>query len=136
MKDCVFCKIIAGEIPAAVLAENGQAISFLDIGPVNPGHALIVPRRHVVDLLGLTQDELCAAMLMTRRVAAAVVEATGSPAFHILQNNGEAAGQIVRHVHLHVIPRSPADGFALGWRQTEPEQGQLEGLRQAIRALL
>ena len=136
MTDCIFCKIIGGQIPATVLAETEQVISFLDINPVNPGHALVVPKRHVDNLLDLTQDELHAAVLMTRRVAAAVVEATGFPAFNVLQNNGEAAGQVVEHVHFHVIPRSPEDGFALGWRQTEPEAGQLEALQQAIRALL
>jgi histidine triad (HIT) family protein len=136
MADCIFCKIIGGEIPALVLVETDQVISFLDINPVNPGHALVVPRRHAESLLALTQDELHAAALVVRRVAAAVVEATGSPAFNVLQNNGQAAGQIVRHVHYHVIPRRPDDGFALGWRQLRPPAGQLEGLQQAVRALL
>lgn len=136
MADCIFCKIVAGEIPAAVLAETDAAISFLDINPVNPGHALIVPRRHAESLLDLTQDELHAVVLMTRRVAAAVVEATGSPAFNVLQNDGGPAGQVVKHCHFHVIPRAEDDGFAFGWRQLHVEAGRMEALREAVRALL
>ena len=136
MDDCVFCRIIDGQIPAAVLVETDQVISFLDINPINAGHALVVPKRHVETLLGLTNDELHATALVTRRVAAAVIEATSSPAFHVLQNNGESAGQVVKHVHFHVIPRRPDDGFTLGWRQTQPAAGQLAALQRAIQALL
>ncbi|NLW50849.1 MAG: HIT family protein [Candidatus Brocadiaceae bacterium] len=136
MSDCLFCRIAEGKIPAAVLAADEHVVSFLDIRPVNPGHALVVPRRHADDLMGLTEGEMLAAMAMVRRVASAVVQATGSAGFHVLQNNGEAAGQVVRHAHFHVIPRRPGDGFDPGWRQIEPEAGQLEALQEAIRRLL
>jgi len=136
MPDCVFCKIINGQIPAATLVETDRVVSFLDVNPVNPGHALVVPRRHVESLLDMTQDELQAVASTARRVAAAVVEATGSPAFNILQNEGAAAGQVVGHVHVHVIPRRADDGFAFGWRQLAYEAGQMDALRQAVRALL
>lgn len=136
MADCVFCKIINGQIPAATLVETDRVVSFLDVNPVNPGHALVVPRRHVESLLDMTQDELQAVASTARRVAAAVVEATGSPAFNILQNEGAAAGQVVGHVHVHVIPRRADDGFAFGWRQLGYEAGQMDALRQAVRALL
>ena len=133
MADCVFCKIIAGEIPAAKLLEDERTISFLDISPVNRGHALVVPKRHVAGLLDLADEEICAAMLMVRRVAAAVKAATGCPAFNVLQNDGEAAGQLVPHAHFHVIPRSPDDGFKPGWRQLKYAEGELELLQAAIR---
>ncbi len=136
MADCIFCKIIAGEIPAAKLVETDKVVSFLDINPVNPGHALIVPRRHVSSFLDLQQNELHVMIFVARRVAAAVTEATGSPAFNILQNDGEAAGQIVDHCHMHVIPRAPEDGFSLGWRQLSYEEGELEALQVAIRRRL
>jgi len=131
-EDCVFCKIIKGEIPAATLIETDKVISFLDINPVNLGHALVVPKRHVASFLDLQQDELHVAIFIAKRVAAAVTEATGSPAFNILQNTGECAGQLIDHVHLHVIPRRPDDGFELGWRQLEYEEGELEKLQKAI----
>jgi len=136
MADCIFCKIIAGQIPAAMLLETDRVVSFLDINPVNPGHALIVPRRHVATLLELNQDELHVAIYAARRVAAAVTEEVGSPAFNLLQNNGRCAGQLIDHVHFHVIPRNPDDGFSLGWRQLQYEEGELKAMQEAIRARL
>ncbi len=136
MDDCVFCKIIAGEIPAAVLVETDRVISFLDVNPVNPGHALVVPRRHVSSFLDLQQNELHVMIFVARRVAAAVIEATGSPAFNILQNDGGPAGQIVDHCHMHVIPRRADDGFSLGWRQLSYKKGQLLALQEAIQRRL
>jgi len=132
MSECIFCKIVDGQIPAAKLIETEKVISFLDINPVNPGHALVAPKRHVSSLLDLRQDELHVLMFVAKRVAAAVIRATGSPAFNILQNDGEAAGQIIDHVHFHVIPRDPEDGFRLGWRHLKYAEGQIEQLQQAI----
>ncbi len=132
MAECVFCDIIAGNIPAAKLIETDKVLSFLDISPVNPGHALVVPKRHVASLLDLTQDELHVAIFIAKRVAGAVLEATGSAAFNILQNDGQAAGQLIDHVHFHVIPRSPDDGFSFGWRQLNYEEGTLQSLQRAI----
>ena len=79
MRDCVFCQIIAGQIPAARLIETDKVVSFLDVSPVNPGHALVVPKRHVGSFLDLHQDELHVTIFVARRVAAAVTGATGSP---------------------------------------------------------
>ncbi len=136
MPDCIFCKIIEGEVPAAKLIETDKVVSFLDIHPVNPGHALVVPKRHVASFLDLQQDELHTTIFIAKRVAGAVTEATDSPAFNILQNTGEAAGQLIGHVHVHVIPRKPDDGFSLGWRQLEYEEGQMEALQARIEELL
>lgn len=133
MTGCIFCRIISGEIPAAKLFETESLVSFLDISPVNPGHALVVPKRHVSSVLDLEDDELCAAMMAAARVAAAVCGATGSTAFNILQNDGRAAGQVVDHVHLHVIPRKPDDGFTFGRRRLSYAEGELSALQQAVR---
>ncbi len=127
MADCIFCKIIAGQIPAAMLLETDRVVSFLDINPVNPGHALIVPRRHVTTLLDLNQDELHVAIYAARRVAAAVTEETGSPAFNLLQNNGRCAGQIIDHVHFHVIPRNPERRLRLRLEAAPVQGGGAEG---------
>jgi histidine triad (HIT) family protein len=133
MAGCVFCKIVSGEIGAAKLVETDKALSFLDINPVNPGHSVVIPKRHTSSLLELRQDELHTMIFVAKRVATAACGATGSPAFNILQNDGEAAGQEIDHVHLHVIPRSPDDGFSLGWRQLSYEEGELEALQEEIR---
>jgi len=136
MEGCVFCRIAAGEIPAAVLLENETVLGFLDIAPVNPGHCLVVPRRHVGSLLEMNGQELAACMEAVRRLARAAVEAAGAEGFNVLQNNGRCAGQLVPHAHFHVIPRSSGDGFSFGWRQGAYGEGEMEAMRRRIRALL
>ncbi|MFW6456733.1 MAG: HIT family protein [Planctomycetota bacterium] len=130
--DCIFCKIADGEIPATRLLETERVISFLDINPVNQGHALVVPKRHVEDLLGLRQKELHAAIFAVQRVSRAVVRVTEADGFNVLQNNGEVSGQEIPHVHFHVIPRFEDDGFDLGWRQGSYADGEIEVLRDRI----
>ena len=133
MEQCIFCKIASGEIPVALLLDTDEVVSFLDINPVNPGHALVVPKRHAGGLLDLTEREVAAAASVVQKVAAAVKAATGSPAFNVLQNDGRAAGQLIEHVHFHVIPRSPDDGFALGWRHGSYGEGELDEMVERIR---
>lgn len=132
MSECIFCRIASGEVPAATVAERELAVSFLDINPVNPGHCLVISRRHVADFLELREDELAAMAALAQDVARAACEATGSPAFNLMLNKGRPAGQVVQHVHLHVMPRSEDDGFALGWRQLDYAEDELEALRKAI----
>lgn len=136
MADCVFCKIIAGEIPAATLTETDTLISFMDIAPVNPGHCLVVPKRHVGTLLDLVPEELSACMAAAQGLARAVMAATGAPGLNLLQNNDRCAGQLVPHVHFHLIPRSPDDGFSFGWRQGSYAEGEMERLQGAIKSCL
>ena len=133
MAECIFCQIAAGRIPSASLIETDKVFSFLDINPVNPGHALVIPKRHAASLLDLTQDELHVLCFAVKRVAAAVKEATGADGFNVLQNDGAVAGQIIRHVHFHVIPRREDDGFSFGWRQLGYTEGEMDALRAAIR---
>ena len=136
MADCVFCKIVAGQIPAARLIETDKVLAFLDIAPVNPGHALVIPKRHAETLLDLRQEELHVLSFVTRRVAAAVKAAVGADGLNILQNNVEVAGQLVPHVHFHVIPRHDDDGFKLGWRQGEYGEGEMDEMLASIRQRL
>ncbi len=136
VEDCIFCKIIAGEVPAAKVIDTKNVISFLDINPVNPGHCLVVPKRHVETLIDLDQNELHNCIFTAQRVARAVMEATDSPGLNLLQNNHRCAHQEVKHVHFHVIPRKPDDGFSLGWRQQEYGEGEMEDLQQKIESRL
>jgi histidine triad (HIT) family protein len=92
-----------------------------------------VPRRHAGGLLDLSGNELAAIAGAVQRVASAVQAATGSPAFNVLQNDGPAAGQVIPHVHFHVVPRSPDDGFSLGWRQQSYGEGELDEMVARIR---
>ena len=132
MQDCVFCKIIAGQIPASRVIETDDVISFLDIAPVNPGHCLVAPKRHVQTLLDLDEKELCSCIITAQKLAKAVMQATKSPGLNLLQNNDRCAGQVVPHAHFHIIPRSPDDGFRFGWRQLSYAPGELEKMRRAI----
>jgi histidine triad (HIT) family protein len=133
MEECIFCKIIAGEVPCAELVETDTVCSFLDIGPVNPGHSLVVPKRHVQTIVELSEEEVSACARVARRLAAAVMSATGSAGCNLLQNNDSCAGQLVPHVHFHVIPRSPDDGFRFGWRSGEYAEGEMEQMARSIK---
>lgn len=136
MDECIFCRIVAGEVPAATLIETDRVISFMDIAPVNPGHCLIVPKRHVESLVDLTQEELHVCIFAVQRVARVVLQATGAPGFNVLQNNHVCSGQVVPHVHFHVIPRRPDDGFRFGWRQGSYAEGEMQQLQRKILELL
>jgi len=135
-EDCIFCSIVAGNVPAAKLIETDKVISFLDIAPVNRGHCLVVPKRHSESLVNLTQEELHTCIFTVQRIARAAVTATTAEGVNVLQNNGKCAGQVISHVHFHVIPRWSNDGFRFGWRQGSYNEGEIDKLQEEIQALL
>jgi len=107
--DCIFCKILAGEIPCSKVYEDTQFIAFLDIRPVHKGHVLIVPKKHFVNIFDTPDEEAEAIYKVARTIAKAVKDATGCDGINVVQNNNAAAGQEVFHSHLHVIPRFEND---------------------------
>lgn len=111
MPDCIFCKIIAGEIPCDKVYEDGEVLAFLDISPVNKGHTLVVPKEHYVDLVECPEDRAEHLIRVVKKVGQAVLKAVEADAFNVGLNNGAAAGQIVNHAHFHVIPRFNGDGL-------------------------
>ena len=126
--DCVFCAIVAGELPSTTIAENDRAIAFMDINPVTPGHALAVPRAHSTDLLDVDGEDLAACVELAREVARRATERLGADGINLLNCTGEAAWQSVFHFHVHVIPRyaddTDRDAIGLPWRtlSTNPEE--------------
>ncbi len=132
MEKCIFCRIAEGDIPCAALTESERVISFLDINPVNHGHALVVPKVHVESLTEALSQDLQESVLTVQKVARACVEVTGAEGFNVLQNNGRCSGQEVPHLHFHVIPRWAGDGFSLGWRQGRYKDAEMEDLRRRI----
>jgi histidine triad (HIT) family protein len=114
---CVFCKIVAGELPARFPYADETVVSFLDIAPATPGHALVVPRVHRRDLWEIEDDELAAVSVTARKVAAALREALTAPGMWLHHVSGEAAAQDVFHYHVHVIPRYAGDSVQPGWGQ-------------------
>ncbi len=135
-QDCIFCDIASGDQEAAEVYRTEQVVAFLDINPVNPGHTLVIPTRHAESLLELSEEELRFCMSAAQDVGQAAMKATDSPGLNVLQNNHRCAGQLVAHAHFHVIPRSPDDGFSLGWRQGEYERGEMEAVQEKIRQAL
>jgi histidine triad (HIT) family protein len=116
MDDCIFCKIVRGEVPSRRLYEDERCVAFMDINPATRGHLLVVPRLHSADLLGVADDDLAACVLVARRLARRAVERLGADGVNLLNSCGAAAWQTVWHFHLHVIPRYRDDPLVLPWR--------------------
>lgn len=109
-EDCIFCKIANGEIPTRSIYENEDFNVILDAAPATRGHALILPKEHADNLYQLPEDTAGKAFILAKKLAASMTEKLGCQGFNVLQNNGEVAGQTVRHFHMHLIPRYPDDG--------------------------
>ncbi|OGL66347.1 hypothetical protein A2856_01465 [Candidatus Uhrbacteria bacterium RIFCSPHIGHO2_01_FULL_63_20] len=121
MSDCVFCKIISGDIPSHKLYEDDVTLAFLDIHPVNAGHVLIVPKAHFENFAQTPKETVAALMDLSQRLAPAVLKAVGADAFNLSTNNGRAAGQLIAHTHFHLIPRFPTDGHKM-WHGSDEHQ--------------
>lgn len=131
---CVFCKILAGDIPAAKVYEDDKVLAFLDIAPFNFGHTLVIPKAHchgLSDMPGKYRDALFAA---AAKIAPAVLRVTGATGFNLLLNNGSVAGQEVPHAHLHIIPRFVDDKVLLGASQKKYEGEELDEMKEKIQA--
>ena len=107
---CVFCRIVAGELPATVVAEGRKVIAILDINPVNKGHTLVISKEHYTDITEVPKEVLCEAVTVAKEIAKNMKEKLGADGVNLFQTNGKAAGQEVFHFHLHVIPRYRKDG--------------------------
>jgi histidine triad (HIT) family protein len=132
--DCLFCKIVAGELPATVVGEDERTLSFMDINPATRGHALVVPREHVVDLLEIGQEDLAAVAVAAKRLAARAKEALGADGVNLLNSCGAAAWQTVFHFHIHVIPRYRDDPLKLPWVPGPGDQDEIAAAGAALRA--
>ncbi|GAB2464472.1 HIT family protein [Comamonas humi] len=134
--ECIFCKLVQGQIPSAKIHEDELTIAFMDIGQVNPGHVLVATKRHAATLFDITPEEASAVMQTARRVALAAQAAFEPEGLNLVQFNGAVAGQTVAHFHLHVLPRHAGDGVGFSWPRKEPGaavlQDYAERLRQAL----
>jgi len=134
--NCIFCKIVAGDIPSYKLYEDDQVLSFLDVGPLSRGHCLIIPKAHyaTIDLMPAQLASACAAIVPA--LSRAVVAATGVKGWNLLQNNGSLAGQAVDHVHFHIIPRAEGDQLGFRWPTGKLEADDAQKLLEAITSSL
>lgn len=135
--DCIFCKICAGELPASKIYEDEHVIAFMDIGPVSKGHALVVPKEHCNPITDASDEALQRTIVVVRKVADAQLRGLGADGINVTQANGAIAGQVVPHVHFHVIPRSESDGQGRNWIPGEYENPEeMEQYAGKIRAAL
>ncbi len=131
MNDCIFCKIIKKQIPADFIYENDKIVAFLDIHPSNKGHTLVVPKEHHADLLETPDNVLAEIMSKTKQIAPAVIKAVNAQGFNTIFNTKPAAGQMVFHTHLHIIPRFTNDGLK-HWPEQKTTAEELKKVKEQI----
>ncbi len=130
--DCIFCQIVAGKLPAQIIAEDERTLSFMDINPVSRGHALVIPRRHATGVLDISAGDLGATMLSAQALARTMSDRLGADGVNLLNSCGQAAWQTVLHFHVHVIPRYRDDRLKLPWT---PRPGQADEIAAAAAEL-
>jgi histidine triad (HIT) family protein len=130
--DCVFCKIIKGEIPAQLVYKDDTSLAFLDINPTTPGHTLVMPKAHYANFEEIDDDTLAAVMRAVKKIGQSLKDNLGVAGYNVYENNDPIAGQVIPHIHFHVIPRYPGDGLEL-WPQGKYEPGQAEEILNKIR---
>ena len=130
--NCIFCKIINGEIPSHVLYEDEQFKVILDVNPATKGHALILPKEHYANLYELPEETAADAMKLAQRMMRKMTEKLDCDGFNIVQNNGEAAGQTVFHFHMHLIPRYKNDGEILKYIAGDPGPEESERIKKTL----
>jgi len=131
-EDCVFCKIVAGEIPATKIYEDDVVLAFLDIGPVSDGHTLVISKQHVKKLHECSAELLGQIGSYLGKIAKAVASGMNSEGYNVLCNNGRAAGQLVDHLHFHIIPRNAGDGVFRRWPSYKYPEGKIDEIADRI----
>ena len=132
--NCIFCKIVAGDLPAAKIYEDEAVLAFMNLRPVTKGHCLVIPKQHSDNLSDTTPDNLNKVMAVTQRVAIAITKTLGTDSFTVSTNRGEHSGRTVEHLHWHIIPRYPKDGLQV-WEAEAKEDAPLN-TRQEIAAAI
>lgn len=132
--NCIFCKIAAGEIPSETVYEDEQFRAILDLGPASAGHTLILPKAHFKDVTEISDEYAANVLKVAAKLGKAMKKGLGCEGFNLVQNNGEAAGQTVFHLHVHLIPRMKDDNIDIKWAQGECADG--EKIAEKIKANL
>lgn len=135
MSECIFCKIIKGDIPSYKVYEDEYVYAFLDIIPVNKGHVLVVPKEHYESIIDAPEEILCQIMSAVKKIAPVILKVVDSEGFNLGVNNGSVAGQIVPHLHFHIVPRFPNDGHAL-FQGGAYEEGEAEKIQEELTKFL
>ncbi len=135
--DCIFCKIVKGEIPCIKIYEDENALAFMDIAPLNQGHVLIIPKSHYETILDIEPDVFGRLGNVVARVSKAVQKTLKPDGINVMQLNGKAANQVVPHLHIHVVPRKFGDGLSIcAWNPIPGSMDQIKSTAEAIKAYL
>jgi histidine triad (HIT) family protein len=129
--ECIFCKIIAEDIPSYKVYEDDKVMAFFDILPISPGHTIIVPKNHVADLENLSDEEISAMAIAAKKIGKAVMDGLGVKGYSMFLDNKSAANQHVPHVHFHLVPRAEGDGLER-WPQSGYKEGEAEHFLKKI----
>jgi histidine triad (HIT) family protein len=130
--NCIFCKIVAGELPSTIVDSDERTIAFMDIAPATRGHALVIPRAHSADLLAVDPDDLTAVALASQRLAARISERLSADGVNLVNSCGAVAWQTVFHFHMHVIPRYAEDPLRLPWVPTPGDPAEIASAAQEL----
>lgn len=130
--DCIFCKIIAGEISSYKIYEDDFVLSFLDIAPINPGHTLVIPKKHIANMEDVDEKTLCQIMKVVKKIGEAIKNGLGVAGYNIFENNDPVAGQIVPHLHFHIVPRVEDDNLST-WPQRKYIEDEAEKVLAKIK---
>jgi histidine triad (HIT) family protein len=134
-ENCLFCKIVRGEIPCTKVYEDDDVLAFMDIGPIIKGHALVIPKKHYDPITETPKNLLEKLIAVTQRIAGAQMNGLKAQGVNIMQNNGKVAGQVIPHVHFHVIPRFEDDGHSWNWNPGQyDDTDEMEAFAAKIRA--
>ena len=133
MLECIFCKIIRGELPTNKVYEDEKTFAFLDINPVNPGHVLVVPKKHTTDVFEIEDNEWDTLMRVVKKISLAIEKSLKPTGINLGMNNKSGAGQVVFHAHVHIMPRYPKDGHEL-WKGKPYAEGRAGEVAEKIRA--
>ncbi len=131
--DCIFCKIVSGDIPANKIYEDDDLLAFIDIAPVSDGHSLVIPKEHYEFLHDCPKDLAGKIFSKVSFLSKAVIKAMNSDSYNVLCNNGSNAGQVVKHVHFHIIPRKAGDAILKGWPSYSYENGKAQEIASIIK---
>ncbi len=132
--DCIFCKIVSGEIPSGKVYEDESVVAFMDINPAVKGHCLVLPKEHYENIFDVSDEVLGETILAVKKVASAVQKAVKSDGVNVLQNNNRAAGQLIPHIHFHVIPRFEGDGIDFSYRPEKYAEGEMAEMLAKIKS--
>ena len=130
--ECIFCKIISGELPSAKVYEDDECLAFVNLHPTNKGQVLVIPKDHVENIYGISDELACRLMMVIKKMAIAVKNGVDADGVNIIMNNEPAAGQVIFHAHIHVIPRLNEDGLK-HWPASNYDEGEISLFQEKIK---